>query len=65
MSKLTIDDFIEQGDVEEGKKTYQEFYDLYEREPGEKNLSPLEVMNDLAGYYKNLGTYNIALQLYE
>ncbi|MDY3676989.1 MAG: hypothetical protein SO040_08725 [Catenibacterium mitsuokai] len=51
--------------MEEGKKAYQEFYDLYEREPGEKNLSPLEVMNDFAGYYKNLGTYNIALQLYE
>ena len=65
MSKLTIDDFIEQGDVEEGKKAYQQFYDLYEREPGEKDLSPLEVMNDLAGYYKNLGAYNIALQLYE
>lgn len=65
MSKLTIDDFIEQGDVEEGKKAYQQFYDLYEREPGEKDLSPLEVMNDLAGYYKNLGAYNIALQLYK
>lgn len=56
---------LNKGDVEEGKKAYQEFYDFYEREPGEKNLSPLEVMNDFAGYYKNLGTYNIALQLYE
>lgn len=48
MSKLTIDDFIEQGDVEEGKKAYQEFYDLYEREPGEKDLSPLEVIRSVS-----------------
>ena len=65
MSELTIDDFIEQGDVEEGKKVYQELCDLYEREPGEKDLSSLEVMNDFAGYYRYLGAYNIALQLYE
>ena len=47
------------------KKVYQELCDLYEREPGEKDLSPLEVMNDFAGYYRYLGAYNIALQLYE
>ncbi|MGO5385982.1 hypothetical protein ACTQXK_00520 [Catenibacterium mitsuokai] len=56
---------LNKGTWKKEKKAYQEFYDLYEREPGEKNLFPLEVMNDLAGYYKNLGTYNIALQLYE
>ena len=77
MSKLTIDDLIKEAEeadktVEEAHKTgnyikaknaYQELYDLFKCELGEKHLATLKVLNYLASSYYDLGDYNKACEL--
>ena len=77
MSKLTIDDLIKKAEeadkaVEEAhktgnyikaKNTYQELYDLFKCELGEKHPTTLKVLNYLASSYYDLGDYNKALEL--
>ena len=77
MSKLTIDDLIKKAEeadkaVEEAhktgnyikaKNTYQELYDLFKCELGEKHPTTLKVLNYLASSYYDLGDYNKACEL--
>ena len=77
MSKLTIDDLIKEAEeadkiVEEAHKTgnyikaknaYQELYELYKRELGEKHPYTLMVLNNLAVFYGYLGYYKKACEL--
>ncbi len=77
MSKLTIDDLIKEAEeadkiVEEAHKTgnyikaknaYQELYELYKRELGEKHPYTLRVLNNLAVFYGYLGYYKKACEL--
>ena len=77
MSKLTIDDLIKEAEeadktVEEAHKTgnyikaknaYQELYELYKRELGEKHSYTLMVLNNLAVFYGYLGYYKKACEL--
>ena len=77
MSKLTIDDLIKKAEeadkaVEEAhktgnyikaKNTYQELYDLFKCELGEKHPTTLKVLNYLASSYYDLGDYNKALEM--
>ena len=77
MSKLTIDDLIKKAEeadkaVEEAhktgnyikaKNTYQELYDLFKCELGEKHPTTLKVLNYLANSYSYLGDYNKACKL--
>ena len=77
MSKLTIDDLIKKAEeadkaVEEAhktgnyikaKNTYQELYDLFKCELGEKHPTTLKVLNYLASSYYDLGDDNKACEL--
>ena len=77
MSKLTINDLIKKAEeadkaVEEAhktgnyikaKNTYQELYDLFKCELGEKHPTTLKVLNYLANSYYDLGDYNKACEL--
>ena len=77
MSELTIDDLIKEAEeadkaVEEAhktgnyikaKNTYQELYDLFKCELGEKHPDTLASLNNLASSYYDLGDYNKALEI--
>ena len=77
MSELTIDDLIKEAEeadkaVEEAhktgnyikaKNTYQELYDLFKCELGEKHPDTLASLNNLANSYSYLGDYNKACEL--
>ena len=68
MSKLTIGVLIKEaaeahkvGDYIKEKNSYQELYDLFKRELGEKHSNTLSALNNLANSYSDLGDYNVAL----
>ena len=70
MSKLTIGVLIKEaaeahkvGDYIKEKNSYQELYDLFKRELGEKHSNTLSALNNLANSYSCLGDYNKACEL--
>lgn len=70
MSKLTIDDLIKEaeeahktGNYIKAKNAYQELYELYKRELGEKHSYTLMVLNNLAVFYGYLRYYKKAWEL--
>ena len=69
MSKLTIDDLIkeaaeayEAGNYIKAKNVYQGLYDFFKRELGEKNPYTLNLLNNLAVFYRCLGYYKKACE---
>ena len=70
MNKFLVDNLIKQakeadkaGNYIKAKNAYQELYDLFKCELGEKHLTTLEVLNYLASSYYDLGDYNKALEI--
>ena len=70
MSKFTIGVLIKEaaeahkvGDYIKEKNSYQELYDLFKRELGEKHSNTLSALNNLANSYSCLGDYNKACEL--
>ena len=70
MNKFLVDNLIKQakeadkaGNYIKAKNAYQELYDLFKCELGEKHLTTLKVLNYLASSYYDLGDYNKALEI--
>ena len=70
MSKFRTGNFIkeaaeahEKGNYIKEKNAYQELYNLFKRELGEKNPYTLAVLDNLANSYSCLGDYNTALEI--
>ena len=70
MNKFLVDNLIKQakeadkaGNYIKAKNTYQELYDLFKCELGEKHPTTLKVLNYLASSYYDLGDYNKALEI--
>lgn len=52
-----------EGDYIKAKNAFQELYDLFKCELGEKHPTTLKALNDLAIFYSDLGDYNKACEL--
>ena len=52
-----------EGDYIKAKNAFQELYDLFKCELGEKHPTTLKVLNDLAIFYSYFGDYNKALEM--
>ena len=70
MNKFLVVNLIKQaieadkaGNYIKAKNAYQELYDLFKCELGEKHLTTLKVLNDLAIFYSYFGDYNKALEM--
>ena len=70
MNKFLVDNLIKQakeadkaGNYIKAKNTYQELYDLFKCELGEKHPDTLTSLNNLASSYSDLGDYNKACKL--
>ena len=70
MNKFLVDNLVKQakeadkaGNYIKAKNAYQELYDLFKCELGEKHLTTLKVLNYLASSYYDLGDYNKALEI--
>ena len=69
MNKFLVVNLIKQaieadkaGNYIKAKNAYQELYDLFKCELGEKHLTTLKVLNYLASSYYDLGDYNKAVK---